>query len=316
MKSFSTLRRAAARLPAERYVVDRPVDARGQYQLELAGEFPFAVKRLRFSAHDPAPPLTWHTYLEVFVLLSSSCRFQIGGTSVTLSGGDVLVMDHLKLHALLDFPGPEAEAIVIRFLPEMVRGLSSAASDHLLLLPFYCQIAEQPHLLRGGHRAAAAVHATLADLFACYALAEGAEYKQTGSRAYFLVLLHHLARYFHAAERLQDEFTRQQVKTNRLRRLFEHIDGNYGARLALPDAAAIAGLSKPQFHAVFKRATGMTLVDYLTQVRLTHAVRLLRETDHSIAEIATQVGFADQSYFDRRFRRHFGRTPRQLRESP
>ena len=315
MKSFREFRRAATQLPAERYTVDRPVDARGQYQLELAGEFPFAIKRLRFSARDPAPPLTWHTYLEVFILLSPRCRVQLGGRTLTLAGGDVLVMDHLKLHAILDFPGREAEVIVIRFLPGLVRGLGSAESDHFLLLPFYCQSPEQPHLLRGSHRVAAAIHATLGHLMACYGAADDVAYRQTGSRAYFFVLLHHLARYFQAVERLQREFTRQHTKANRLRKLFEHIDENYAERIPLQEAAAITGLSKPQFHAVFKRAAGMTLVDYLTQIRLTHAVRLLRETDRSIADIAAQVGFSDQSYFDRRFRRHFCRTPRELRES-
>ena len=315
MKSFRELRRAATRLPAERYTVDRPVDARGQYQLELAGEFPFAIKRLRFSARDPAPPLTWHTYLEVFILLSPRCRVQLGGRTLTLAGGDVLVMDHLKLHAMLDFPGREAEAIVIRFLPELVRGLGSAAADHFLLLPFYCRSREQPHVLRGDHRSAGAIHATLGQLMACYGATDEVAYRQTGSRAYFLVLLHHLARHFQAVEQLQGEFSRQHTKANRLRKLFEHIDENYAERITLQNAAAIAGLSKPQFHAVFKLATGMTLVDYLRQIRLTRAVRLLRETDRSIADIAAQVGFADQSYFDRRFRRHFGHTPRQLRET-
>src|ERR1051325_4552534 len=148
MKALAALRTAVDRLPAEPYAVDRPVDARGQYQLELAADFPFGVKRLRFAAGQP-PPLTWHTYLELFVLLSPQCRVQMGGTVLTLGRGDVLVMDHLKLHAVLDFPGREAEAVVIRFLPEIVRGLGSAASDHLLLLPFYRQIEEQPHVLRG-----------------------------------------------------------------------------------------------------------------------------------------------------------------------
>lgn len=76
MKSLTALRRAAARLPRERYAVDRPVDARGQYQLELAGEFPFVVKRLGFSAQDPEPPLTWHTYLELFIVLARECRLR------------------------------------------------------------------------------------------------------------------------------------------------------------------------------------------------------------------------------------------------
>jgi AraC-like DNA-binding protein len=313
MKALAALKRAAAQLRGERYVVDRPVDARGQYQLELAGEFPFAVKRLIFSASDPTPPLTWHTYLELFIPLSRECRLQIGGAVVTLGSGDVLVMDHLKLHAVSGFPGSKAEAIVIRFLPELVRGFATADADHLLLLPFYCQEEGEPHVLRVGAPAASAVHVALAQVLTAAAEAETSPYGQTGARAYFLEVLHHLARHFRAAETLREVFARQRVKTNRLRKLFEHVERHYATRLSLPEAAALAGLSRPQFHAVFKKATGMTLVDYLTQVRLTHAVRLLRETDRSIAEIATQVGFADQSYFDRRFRRRFGQTPRQYR---
>ena len=314
MKSLAHLRRVAARLPAERYVVDRPVDARGQYQLELVGEFPFSVKRLIYSTLDPAPPLTWHTYLELFIPLSRSCRLAVGGTTVELQGGDVLVMDHLKLHAVIDFPDTKAEAVVIRFLPEFIRGFGTAAADHLVLLPFYCPGETQPHVLRKSDSITPQVHRALAQVLDAIAGAASDPYWQTGARAHFLEVLHHLARRFEAAERLGGIFARQQATTHRLRQVLQHIEQNYGSRIALPAAAAMAGLSKPQFHTVFKKATGMTLVNYVTQVRLTRAVRLLRETDRTIAEIALEVGFSDQSYFDRRFRRHFGRTPRQYRE--
>jgi AraC-like DNA-binding protein/quercetin dioxygenase-like cupin family protein len=310
MKPLAALQLAARRLPLEPYQVDRPVDERGQYQLALAAEFPLAVKRLGFAAGQ-RPPLTWHTYLEVFVLLSDKCRVQMGGAVIELARGDVLVMDHQKLHAVLDFSGDAAEAIVIRFLPEIVRSAGSAAADHLMLLPFYCQIEEQPHVLRAGETAARAVHATLAELLAC--CAEEGPYGHTGARAHFLVLLHHLARRFGAAERLKDLYARQQTKLGRLREVFEFIERHYPERIALPRVAALAGLSRPQFHAVFKKATGMTLVDYLNQVRLAHAARLLQETGQSIVEIAHAAGFSDQSYFDRRFRRHYGRTPLQFR---
>lgn len=310
MKSLAALPSAARRLPLERYRVDRPVDERGQYQLALAAEFSLAVKRLVFAAGQ-RPPLTWHTYLEVFVLLSDKCRVQMGAAVIELARGDVLVMDHQKLHAVLDFPGREAEAIVIRFLPEIVRSAGSASADHLMLLPFYCQIEEQPHVLRAGEAEAKAVHATLAELFACFA--EDGPYARTGARSHFLVLLHHLARRFGAAERLKDFYARQQTKRGRLREVFEFIDRHYGERISLPGVAALAGLSRPQFHAVFKKAAGTTLVDYVNQVRLAHAARLLHETEHAIADIAHAVGFSDQSYFDRRFRRHYGRTPLQFR---
>jgi AraC-like DNA-binding protein len=313
MNSLAALHAAARGLSRERYAVDRPVDRRGQYQLELPADFPLVVKRLSFSAREE-PPLTWHTYLELFVPLSKSCRVRMGGGVVDLGAGDVLVMDHQKLHAVVNFPGAEAEAVVIRFLPEIVRGTGSASPDHLMLLPFYCQVAEQPHVLRSGDEDAGEVHAALAKLFAGFAADAGGPYAQTGARAYFLVLLHLLARHFRAAERLKDLSAGLQAKHGRLRDVFAFIDERYPERISLPQVAARAGLSRPQFHAVFKKAAGMTLVDYVTQVRLTRAARLLQETEQSVVEIAHAVGFADQSYFDRRFRRRYGRTPLQFRK--
>ena len=57
----------------------------------------------------------------------------------------------------------------------------------------------------------------------------------------------------------------------------------------------------------------MTLVAYLNHVRLANAARLLRETNRSIADISSETGFSDQSYFDKRFRRAFGSTPKEFR---
>lgn len=313
MKPLAALLRAARRLPLECYTVDRPVDERGQYRLDLAPEFPLAVKRLGFSARQPRPR-TWHTYLEIFVPISDACRVQMGGTVIALQRGDVLVMDHQRLHAVLDFPGNEAEAVVIRFLPEIVRSAgAAAAADQVLLLPFYCQRLERPHVVRAGDRGAAGVQLALAQAFESAAEVTSV-YRQTGTRVHFLVALHHLARAFRAAEELADIFARQQAKHGRLREVFEFVDAHYAERVSLPMAAKIAELGRAQFHAVFKKAAGMTFLDYVNQVRLARAAQLLRETDRAVVEIAHAVGFADQSYFDRRFRRHFGRTPLQFRK--
>jgi transcriptional regulator GlxA family with amidase domain len=77
----------------------------------------------------------------------------------------------------------------------------------------------------------------------------------------------------------------------------------------------MVGLSDFQFMKMFRKATGATFVTYLTRLRLAHAHQLLVETDHSIAAIAADVGFSDQSYFDRRFREHYKQSPREARAS-
>jgi two-component system response regulator YesN len=63
----------------------------------------------------------------------------------------------------------------------------------------------------------------------------------------------------------------------------------------------------------FKQAAGETFVDYLTHLRIHKARLLLRDENLSIAEISNLVGFADQSYFDKRFKEHFGKSPREYR---
>jgi AraC-like DNA-binding protein len=72
-------------------------------------------------------------------------------------------------------------------------------------------------------------------------------------------------------------------------------------------------MSLPQFMKAFKKITGMTFVSYLTLVRLANAIPLLKRSSLPIGEIAKQVGFSDQSYFDRRFKAVFHQTPRAFR---
>lgn len=313
MISFAALSRAARNIPVERYVVDRPIDPRGQYQLILPAEFPFGLKRLSCRPSDPIPPLTWHTYLELFFLLSKRCRVQMGTHEITVRQGDVLVMDNLRLHAVRPSPGVDTDWIVIRFLPEFVTGLTPAAADRMLLMPFYYEADESPRLVLGDSATARAVYSALVPLLECWRQTNRETHCQSGCKAYFYPLVYHLMVHFGARQGFEARYTRQHSLMLRLRQLFEHIERNYLLPMSLDEAARIAGLGRSRFHMVFKEATGTTLVDYLSQLRLNHAARLLVETDLSIAEVANSAGFSDQSYFDRRFRRHFGHTPKEHR---
>lgn len=66
---------------------------------------------------------------------------------------------------------------------------------------------------------------------------------------------------------------------------------------------------------LFARETGMTVNQYVTNVKLEEAKRLLRVTQKSIAEIGEYLGFSSQSYFQKVFRTHTGITPGKYRET-
>lgn len=72
-------------------------------------------------------------------------------------------------------------------------------------------------------------------------------------------------------------------------------------------------LSPFHFSRLFKRTTGYTVMEYLIKFRLTQAKYLLMQTELPISEIAEKVGFNDQSYFGKVFKRYETLTPKEYR---
>jgi transcriptional regulator GlxA family with amidase domain len=112
---------------------------------------------------------------------------------------------------------------------------------------------------------------------------------------------------------IPSEHLRRQEQSQRLGQLHSYLLEHVDQKVSVGKAAAIAGMSESKFMRYFRTVTGETFVSYLTRLRLERAAQLLEETSLSIAEVASSVGFADQSYFDRVFRKHYGRTPSEVR---
>jgi AraC-like DNA-binding protein len=96
-----------------------------------------------------------------------------------------------------------------------------------------------------------------------------------------------------------------------LAKIKERIHAEYARELRLEELAAGAGLTTFQLIGLFKRTIGLTPHAYLTQVRLAMACRLLRRAP-ALAEVASAVGFYDQSALNKHFKRCYGITPLQF----
>lgn len=88
----------------------------------------------------------------------------------------------------------------------------------------------------------------------------------------------------------------------------DYLAAHLGDKVALDDLARVAGLSAYHLLRVFKRETGVTPHAYLTQLRVERGRHLLRQ-GRSVAEIALETGFYDQSHFTNTFHRFMGTTP-------
>lgn len=81
------------------------------------------------------------------------------------------------------------------------------------------------------------------------------------------------------------------------------------------DLARAAGMSRHHFARSFARHLGTTPSEWLTDLRMREATRLLRAGDLGVAEIGRRCGFADPAYFCRAFRRRIGLSPGEFRSS-
>jgi AraC-like DNA-binding protein len=99
----------------------------------------------------------------------------------------------------------------------------------------------------------------------------------------------------------------------RIGKVFQYLHRHSGERVALADVAALINLSESAFCKFFKRTTGKTFSDYVSDIRIGHACRLLAESDDSISEIAFRSGFESLTYFNRVFLRKKGMRPREFR---
>ena len=96
-------------------------------------------------------------------------------------------------------------------------------------------------------------------------------------------------------------------------RAIEQLSLYYYRHWTVAELTRLAGTSAVQFFRAFRKATGMSPIQYLYRQRMNHAQRRLCESDDSVKEIADQVGYLDQFHFSREFKRWTGLSPKSFR---
>jgi AraC family L-rhamnose operon regulatory protein RhaS len=90
---------------------------------------------------------------------------------------------------------------------------------------------------------------------------------------------------------------------------------HYSEKVTVARLCGIFDINRTDLSQRFRAATGSTLVDYLSRVRIDMACRMLRETKLPAGEILYRVGFNDAAHFSRTFKKIMGVTPAAYRAS-
>ena len=97
-------------------------------------------------------------------------------------------------------------------------------------------------------------------------------------------------------------------------KVIDYVESHYRSSIEVSELARIACLSESQFRKRFVKLFKISPSKFINRIRVQTAAKLLLSADVSIAGVALQCGFCDQSYFTRQFSNFFGLTPKKYRD--
>ncbi len=304
-----------AALPHDVFSVAGRIDARRYLAREFPKQLPLVLSVQSYPGYRRLVGenwMHWHDYYELWVATEGGGEFRSGTHTFGFAPGDVVLVDPLKIHGVVRMEKAHAPLVVF-FRAEAV-----APGGGGVDLGFLSAWDRRPEKiaprLDADAAATASVHGALLRLAQAWFAPVSADGRQLALRFHLLEVLLQLRRAFIAQDGAPEPMSLRAEREARLGRVLEFLAQRCAGSIAQPEVARVAGMSTSRFRAFFKETTGWGFGDYLRDLRLERAARLLRETRESVAEVAHQTGFSDQSHLQRLFKTKHAISPLAYRK--
>jgi len=264
-----------------------------------------------FGIQDAETLPHWHKHTEIIYVRRGTCAVYTNGTAVICEEGDILLVPHGSLHSILPQIPAEYFAIVI-----------GSTLFVAMMQDRHCEAALRPFLSGGS---LAPLHLTHSDAsyFEFAKLINNIIKEDFDKEKNYQLLIKvgllqfftHLIRYFPDVLHAQLDTHNQANNTILMKQALEYLSLHYREKITIADMSAHSNLSDQHFCRLFKSYTGKTFINYLTDLRLEHANRLLTDTDNPITVIPEMIGFCNANYFARIYKNRYGHSPSYVRKN-
>ncbi len=269
-------------------------------------DFPLAV--IEYESAADGDPMHWHDYLEIAIVLEGHGAFRFGRRSLAAAPGDVFFIDNVQPHVAVADPGAPLRLLLVLFRPELIAGSGCRDLDEGYLAPFRVDRTASPRI-SAGSPLASELGPILRELEAIWTRHDPAErHLADATLRRALALVNRERGHATVAEVRAAADRRQQIRP-----VLAYLDRHWGESITLVDVAELVHVSPSRARHIFRDATGVSFKDYLTQVRVAEAKRLLLSTDHSVSDIAAAVSYTNLHQFYRVFYRSAAMSPGEYR---
>jgi len=240
----------------------------------------------------------WHSFYEIYYLISGRRRYVIENRIYDLSAGDIILIPSMTSHRTLPVPGTPKDEIHERYLFEVNENVIPQELRDCFNQNHYRLSGEE------GEKIRVLIEETVK-----------AEHDKPKNLQLLKLLNMEKLLYFLSASENCITASTLTTKTDRIiQSAANYIKENCTESITLKDVAEKFFFSKEYFSSLFKESIGYGFSEYLTLMRLAIALKLLKETKLSISEISEHCGFNDSNYFSTIFKKNLGISPREYRK--
>ena len=254
-----------------------------------------------------SPNLKWHEEFEIKYITGGNGILQIGEECIQVRAGDVVLINPLESHANLycsrDFQY-DLMNVNILFLAEQV----SRPQRETLLFRYINGAGKLPNLIQQNTR----IKQVISFMFS------QASFMQATSQQGLIHLVLFVLYVLLEEEMREDAhipFKDMITRIEKIRPALEYIDRNFTHQCSVELLAEKCGFVEAYFSKLFKETMGMSVKAYIDKHRKYTAETMLMDKEVSISQISTILGFSNDSYFYKWFKKHYGVTPQQYRSA-
>ena len=258
--------------------------------------------------HKESSHLHWHKYIEILYILKGRVLVHVNAQSMVAEPGTLFFINTMEQH-YTDFVNDEEHQILcIQFDANILYTLGEIGYETEYITALLNRKIKYPVCIDVKNKNNILV--ILEEL-----LREGEERRigyEMNIKADFFKLI---VWYLRETEDFDGNSEFSHIDNEeRMKLIFDYVNQNYMLPITTAEAAQYVFLSYTYFCKMFKTNTGCTFMEYLNNVRLVEAKKLLN-MDISISNVALKTGFKDQNYFSRLFKRKFNVTPSKYKKN-
>lgn len=247
-------------------------------------------------------PLHWHEEIELLYQLNGDATIQIEGTKYQIPKKHLTVLESRQVHSTYTYSDTSMFLCVHISRKYMEKYLPDIDLYRIHCIPDEITDEQFPEYLSICRRMEDLTRLYIEDAPAFLMEAEGI----------IMQVLAHLFRYF-SVKAAANTSPVDRLSLDRIRSVISYVEEHFRDPISLQEIADHLGLGREYFCRFFKKNMGMSFLQYVNEVRITHIYQDLISTDASIAELAEQNGFHNQKLFNRTFKKIYGCSPSEVR---